>query len=238
MKNAIVLCSGGLDSVVASHYIFKKGKYGKIIILFFNYKQRTLKQERIASKKCAKDLNADFFEINLNWLGGLSSSLINTKKKAKKIRRKQLGDTAKEAENYYVPFRNSVFLISAMALAEAKCIKNKEKYDIIVGFKCEGREPYPDTTKNFVKKINSLGKSSLEEIKVFAPLIEFDKDKIVLLGKHLNVNMKNTYSCYVGTGKKHCGSCLSCRLRQEAFYWANVKDPTKYKIKMKDFRIA
>ena len=53
-----------------------------------------------------------------------------------------------------------------------------------------------------------------------------------------DVDFKKTYSCYVGSRKKHCGACLSCRLRQEAFYWANIRDPTNYKEKMKDFRLA
>ena len=73
--------------------------------------------------------------------------------------------------------------------------------------------------------------------KIIAPLIKKDKEEVVLLGKKLGVKFKETFSCYVGKGK-HCGVCLACRLRQEGFYWANVRDPTKYKIKMKDFRRA
>ena len=105
MKHAIVLCSGGIDSVTTAHYIKKQLKYNKLIILFFNYNQRTLKQERTASKKCTKDLNAKFIEINLKWLGKISTSLINSNKKAKKISRKQLKDSTKESEKYYVPCR-------------------------------------------------------------------------------------------------------------------------------------
>ena len=53
----------------------------------------------------------------------------------------------------------------------------------------------------------------------------------------LNIDLSKTYSCYVG-GKGHCGTCMACRLRQEAFYWANVKDPTFYREKAEDFRLA
>ena len=65
MKNAIVLCSGGLDSVVTAQYIKKKLKYGNLIILFFNYNQRTFKQERKFALICTKELDAKFREIKV-----------------------------------------------------------------------------------------------------------------------------------------------------------------------------
>jgi len=238
MKNAIILCSGGLDSVVTSHYVKKKLKYNKTIILFFNYKQRTLKQERKCSKLCAKQLNSYFYEIKLPFLAKISHSLININKIANKVTRKQLKNTKKESQNYYVPCRNIIFLTYAMALADSLFIKNKEIYDIFTGFKCEGKDPYPDTTSEFVKSINNLMKTIKIKGMIIAPLIKKDKDEIIKLGEKLKVNFKDTYSCYIGAGKKHCGTCLSCRLKQEAFYWANIKDSTNYKEKMKDFRLA
>ena len=66
--------------------------------------------------------------------------------------------------------------------------------------------------------------------------IKKDKEDIVRLGKKLGVKFEDTFSCYIGVGENHCGACLSCRLRQEGFYWAGIRDPTKYEIKMKDSR--
>jgi len=85
MKNALILCSGGLDSVVTSHYVKKKLGYDKLIILFFDYGQRTIIAERRASKKCAFNLDASFIEIKLNWLGKISTSLINSNNKTKRL---------------------------------------------------------------------------------------------------------------------------------------------------------
>jgi len=257
MENAIILCSGGLDSVVTVYYVRHKLKYKKIIILFFDYNQRTIKEERKAAKKCAKEIGADFIEIKLKELGKISTSLINKKIKVKKIKRKELKDTKKESEKFYVPMRNSVFLIHAIALAESLKIKEKEDlskkakllfssssanpnkaegfadFDIFVGFKCEGKEAYPDTTIEFVDAINKLIKfSNNKNGKIIAPLIKKDKEDIILLGKKLGVDFKKTYSCYAGSKNgKHCGTCLSCRLRQEGFYWAGVKDATIYENK-------
>jgi 7-cyano-7-deazaguanine synthase len=236
MKNAIVLCSGGLDSVVTSHYVKKKLNYSDIKVIFFNYNQNSLVQEKICSKKCAKDISAEFIEVDLKWLGNITKTLDN---RPKKITRKKLKDSSEESKRLYVPCRNTVFLVYALALAESLYIKYKKKYDLFVGFKNEGKEAYPDTTPEFVKQMNRLSKiSCYKNFQVKAPIIKKDKEDIVKLGVKLGVNLKDTFSCYRSIKGKHCGYCLACRLRQEGFYWANIKDPTEYKIKMKDFRKA
>lgn len=239
MVNALVLCSGGLDSVTLAHYVKKKLKYDKINILFFNYGQRTFKQEEKASKLCAKQIGAKFIEINLPWLGKISGSLINSEKKSKKIKREDLKDSSKESTNWYVPCRNLIFLTSALSLAEAEYVKNKKKTDIFIGLKNEGKEAYPDATPEFLEKVNKLSQTTCAApFKVKAPLIKKDKEDIIKLGISLGIKYEDTFTCYVGAGEMHCGSCLSCRLRQEGFYWAGINDPTKYKEKMKDFRLA
>ncbi|MEK6898347.1 MAG: 7-cyano-7-deazaguanine synthase [Nanoarchaeota archaeon] len=237
MKNGIILCSGGIDSITTAHYVREKLKYGKIIILFFDYNQKALKSERKFSKMCAKKLHAKFYKIKLKWLGKTSNSLINKSGEIKNIKRKELKNAKKESEKFYVPCRNLIFLSHTLALAESLFAKEKKKWDIFVGFKNEGRESYPDTTKGFVSQINKLAKLCSAALEIKAPLINKDKEDIISLGKKLGVDFRNTFSCYIGK-KKHCGYCLACRLRQEGFYWANVKDPTEYNVKMKDFRLA
>src|SRR4030042_3624528 len=109
MKNAIVLCSGGLDSSVTAYFVKKKLNYKKMIVLFFDYSQRPLKQERKASKNVAKKFGAGVIKISLPELAEISTSLINKSKKARKIKRKELKDTKGESNKYYVPCRNIVF---------------------------------------------------------------------------------------------------------------------------------
>jgi 7-cyano-7-deazaguanine synthase len=228
-KNALVLCSGGLDSVVTAYFVKNKLKYNKLKILFFDYGQRAIKQERNASKRCAKDIGAEFEEIKLNWLGKISNSLINKSGNVKKLKKGDLKDTKEESEKYYVPCRNTVFLVYALAIAEASYIKTKEKNDIFVGFKCEGKESYPDTTKKFVEEITRLSKIGCStKFDIKAPLIDKDKEDIVLLGRKLGMKMDKTFSCYAPKKGKHCGYCLACMLRKQGFYWANVKDSTTY----------
>jgi len=226
-KGAIVLCSGGIDSVVTSFYAKKILDYKEIIVLFLNYNQKSLVQERKCAKKCAAALGARFIEIDTS-VGKISTSLINVKGTHKKITRKELKNTKDESKKYYVPSRNLIFLSYALSLAESLFIKNNMKHDIFVGFKNEGREHYPDTSVHFLNIMNKVSKiSSLSKPKIIAPLIKKDKEDIIRLGMKVGVNFRDTNSCYVSKNK-HCGSCLSCMLRKEGFYWANLKDPTDY----------
>lgn len=226
MRKAIILCSGGLDSTVTAHLIKKRYNYEKIAILFFNYSQKSLQAERKASKACAKEINADFIEISLPELGKLSSSLINKPGKTKEV--KSLKDTREESKKWYVPCRNTIFLSYALAFAESEYIKSKTPSDIFVGFKCEGREHYPDTTPEYVNEMNNLSKiSCIFPFRIIAPLIKMDKEDIIHLGVKLNLSLDKTFSCYVGTSM-HCGRCLACKLRKAGFHWAGIKDPTRY----------
>jgi len=233
-KNAIILCSGGLDSVTTAYYVKRKLGYENIKILFFNYGQKSLKLERKFSKKCAKNIGAEFTELNLGWLGEISNSLINKKGIIKKLKKSDLKNTKKESDKFYVPCRNTMFLVHALALAESEFVRNKNIFDIFVGFKCEGKESYPDTTIKFVDEINKLSKISCSyNFKIIAPLIKKDKEDIVKIALNLGVDFIDTFSCYSPKGfpKKHCGFCLACKLRQAGFYWAGVEDTTEYFLK-------
>ncbi|MEK6878928.1 MAG: 7-cyano-7-deazaguanine synthase, partial [Nanoarchaeota archaeon] len=119
MKNALILCSGGLDSVTTAHLAKKSLGYKKIKILFFNYRQRNLREEKKFSRNCALELRAEFIEIPLTWLNKISTSLINSAKKANKLKRKDLKNTREESNKWYVPYRNAVFIINALAFAES-----------------------------------------------------------------------------------------------------------------------
>ncbi len=225
MKNAIVSCSGGIDSVVTANYVKKKLNYKNLTILFFNYGQRNLTKERYCSKKCSRALKAKFVEINLPELKNLSGSLINNNKKFKEIGRNELKDVSSEIKKWYVPNRNAIFLSYALGLAESLFITSKKAHDIFVGFKYEGKDGYPDTSKKFIRAFNNLSNISTKgHYKIFAPLINLDKESIILLGKKLGVDFKNTFSCYTGKSR-HCKKCLACALRKEGFYWANLQDP-------------
>jgi len=55
-----------------------------------------------------------------------------------------------------------------------------------------------------------------------------NKAEIVLLGEDIGVPFAMTWSCYKGE-EVHCGTCPTCRSRNQAFQIAGVTDPTIYR---------
>lgn len=228
MKEALILCSGGLDSVVTAHKVATSKKYYKKTILFFDYGQNNLRNELKSSRQCAHHVKANFLIVKLVFPYSNSSSLLGGSKQNRKISRKQLADTRKESKKWYVPARNLIFLSYALSTAERMTLESGRRVDIFVGFKCEGTDPYPDSTQDFVDSLNRVSEKGIySRPKIYAPLIKLDKEEIIQLGIRLGVELEHTFSCYSGE-RKHCGKCLACMLRKEGFYWAGVSDPTNY----------
>jgi len=98
-KKAIVLCSGGIDSVVTAYFVRKKLGYKKMKILFFDYRQKSLISERKFSRMCAHELKAEFMEISIPELGKMSGSLINKNGKAGRLSINKLKKAIKESKN-------------------------------------------------------------------------------------------------------------------------------------------
>jgi len=227
MKQAIVLVSGGLDSFVTAYYVKKKLKR-KIKLLFFDYGQRCLQEELFCAKKLAKQLQAKLKVIDLKWLGKISTSLIN-KKHGKK----------EEIIRWYVPCRNSLFVMAALAHAESEFISKGKQSEIYIGIKYEGELAFKDSSTEFIKKINELAKACVQKgnFTIKAPFLDKDKEDIINLADKLGIRLEDTYSCYVGGGfvkigrKKipvHCGKCAGCKARKKGFKFSNVEDKTIY----------
>ncbi|HLD15007.1 MAG TPA: 7-cyano-7-deazaguanine synthase [Candidatus Nanoarchaeia archaeon] len=238
-KNAIIVISGGLDSSTVAYYVKKKLNYSNLEFLFFDYGQRTLKQEEFCVNQIAKQLKAKVKTINLRWLGEISPALLNKiDAKIPKTTKKDLGNIEKEKEKirkWWVPCRNSLFTFAALAHAESYYLRKKKRYDIFMGIREEGRVPMKDCTPTFLKIINlAANQSTLDEgYKILAPLMKMDKEDVVNLGNKLKIDWRNTYSCYNGGEFKgkvpvHCGYCANCMLRKMAFYWSNKKDTSIY----------
>lgn len=225
-QGAIILASGGLDSFVLGYYLKKVKKIKNIKLLFFDYGQKCIKEELYCVKQLAKQLKARLKIIDVKWLGDISTSLINKNNKTGKD----------EVINWYVPCRNSIFLLSALAHAESLFLSGKEKNNIFIGIKHEGELTFNDTKPEFVKSINELVKNAVQkgEYEIIAPFIDKDKEDIIEFAKKIKVPLQYTYSCYIGTGKSrdgipiHCGKCAGCLGRKKGFKFSSVEDPTLY----------
>lgn len=221
---AIVVLSGGLDSVVAmSNYTDDYDVYG----ITFDYGQKALEEEIKASKDVCKFYNIPHKIMDLKYLGEISQSALNSDEdEIPELSENQLDDMEiceKSASKVWVPGRNIVF--TAIAVSFAESIRASK---IIVGWDLEEANTFPDNSKEFLESFNNLLKiGSPENIEIVAPAIDLNKKEIVELGSKNNAPMELSYSCYNGS-RKHCGVCESCMRRKRAFKQAKITDPTEY----------
>jgi len=240
MANAIILCSGGLDSVVLAHYLKKVEKIDKLKLVFLDYGQKSLKQEKFCVEKLAKELDCELKIIDVKWLGDISTSFINKDVSNKGVRNIKEED---ELISWYVPCRNGLFLLIGLALAESEFISKGQKYNIYLGIKYEGELQFKDTTPEFLEQMNKTAEFCTQSggFEFIAPFLNKDKEEVVKLGSELGVDFKNTYSCYVGCGWAdegvkgfedgvpiHCGKCSACKARKKGFRFSEVGDVSVY----------
>lgn len=219
----ITVLSGGLDSTVATS-IFTKDY--DLTAITFNYGQQSLNQEIEHAKQICDKLNMKHVIIDLPWLKEISNSSLTTDKDIPKPNDNDLDnpDVAIEtAKSVWVPARNTVFCSIALAFAESIHAEI-----IIVGWDYEEAITFPDNSKEYLDAFNKTIKyGSYDDIEIKAPLINMNKEDIVIKGDEVNAPMNLSYSCYVGA-EKHCGICESCKRRKRAFTKAKIIDPTEY----------
>jgi 7-cyano-7-deazaguanine synthase len=220
-KRAVVLLSGGLDSTTTLYLAQHKGY--KCYCLIFDYGQRH-RREIQSAVKIAKLSNCEYKIVKFNLPWAVESSLIS--KKIPIPERNIIKDTI--IPSTYVPARNTIFISFAISYAESI---NADA--IFIGANAIDFSGYPDCRPAYFSVFNKLIKLGTKRgvegkrIKVVAPLVNMSKAEIVALACKLKVPLYLTWSCYRG-GKRPCGKCDSCKLREKGFKEAGIKDPLLY----------
>lgn len=212
----VVLLSGGIDSTVTLAYVINN--YGNVDTkaVWVNYGQRLANAERQAVVEIAKVYGITLEKVAIIPPLG-RGSLIDDKVD---IPHGSYDDVDVIESGLYVPGRNAFLLMIGVNRAWPKGI-------VFCGIHAADT-PYADQSASFFNFINQAVKvGTYNKISLAAPLLFETKDKIIKIGKELDVPFHLTYSCYEG-GRLHCGVCPSCVARREAFRKAGVKDPTEY----------
>lgn len=221
-EKAVVVLSGGLDSVTLMYHLYDKGY--DLTAVSFDYGQKHVKELEGATL-AAKALQAQHHIIDLTFMRDsiLSSSLVNQNINNPK------GEYSRDNMLVtVVPNRNTMMLSLAWTIAcdiGANIVAfAPHKGDSYVYADCR---PEYVTAMNTALRIGSIDSRS-ENLELIAPFLQVTKAEIVKHGAELGVPFANTWSCYDGEDI-HCGICGTCIQRRQAFIEANVVDPTMYK---------
>ena len=222
MKKAVIVFSGGIDSVCST--LFLKSKYD-LYGISFSYGQKA-SREIITAKRFAKKLELKQHEIiDINFMKNLyGDSNVLTSKKMK---------IPNEFDySIVVPIRNAVFLSIASAWAYTL-----NASVVAYGAHTDDKH-YPDCRPIFAKKLESafnqgevdgINSGLRKNIEIWSPYRNgLSKSDLLKHGiRNLGDSLFDTWSCY-SSKKIHCGICESCNNRKNAFVKAGIKDKTQY----------
>lgn len=205
-KKALVICSGGMDSVVAATKVKSDGY--EIALVHFRYGSRAEIPEEAAIRMVAEELEVPLHFIPMNIYNPKDSPLLRADSTIAG------GEEGAEFAHEWVPARNLVMLSIATAFAEAKGFDT-----IVLGNNLEEAGAYPDNEPEFIERFNDLLPFAVgdgKRVKVIMPVGNLMKHEIVALGHHLRAPLHLTWSCY-RAGPIHCGTCGPCFMRKTAF---------------------
>lgn len=220
-KHAIVLLSGGLDSITTLALAQQQGF--ACYALSFDYGQRH-NAELLAASQIAKDYQVLDHKIISLGLGAIGGSALTDDHIA-------VPDSLQPGIPVtYVPARNTIFLSFALGWAEVLKLQ-----DIFIGVNAVDYSGYPDCRPEFIHAFQNLAnlatKAGVEgdRFTIHTPLISLSKGEIIRQGTRLGVDYSRTVSCYSADPQGHaCGICDACRLRKTGFQEAGLNDPTRY----------
>jgi 7-cyano-7-deazaguanine synthase len=212
-KKCVIVLSGGPDSATVAYWAKQQGY--QIYPITFNYGQIAVK-ETAAAQKIAETLGTTTKIIDLSALKEIFSG--NTS-----LVSREIPLTAEFSNPIIVPFRNAIFLSTAVAYA----VTVEAKY-IFYGAQGSDEPFYPDCRRDFYEAFEKAARLGTgQEVTIRAPFSSQKKSYLIKKGVELGVPFELTWSCYLD-GAEHCGKCESCVNRKKAFNEAGLADPTKY----------
>ena len=218
---AVVLLSGGLDSMVAAGIARERGFALNALTIDYNQRHR---REIDAARAIADALGAVrhvILPLDLRMFGGsaLTADIA--------VPKGGLGD---EIPVTYVPARNLIFLSLTLGWAEPLGAR-----DIFIGVNALDYSGYPDCRPEFIASFAETARLATKDgvegrpFAIHTPLQHWGKARIAREAERLGLDPAMSWSCYdPAPGGLACGLCDSCRLRRAGFAEAGVEDRTVY----------
>ena len=222
-KTAVLLLSGGLDSMVTAGLALEAGF--AVHALTIDYGQRHIR-ELESARFIARQLGlARHVELPLDLRRFGGSALTDDIDVPK-------GGVGDDIPVTYVPARNLVFLALTTAFAESSGSR-----DIFIGVNALDYSGYPDCRPEFIASFAETARLGTKQgveghpFSIHAPLQHMTKADIARECHRLGLDPAWSWSCYdPAASGKACGECDSCRLRQKGFADAGLVDTTAYEV--------
>lgn len=218
---AVVLLSGGLDSMVTAALAHEQGR--RLYALTIDYGQRHSRELESAGT-IARRLEVErhvLLPLDLRVFGG--SALTDDIAVPH-------GDPGAGIPVTYVPARNLVFLALTTAFAESVGAR-----EIFIGVNAMDYSGYPDCRPEFIASFAETARLGTKQgvegapFHIRAPLQHMTKAEIARECARLHLDPAWSWSCYDPTEDgRACGTCDSCRLRRKGFAEAGLVDTTVY----------
>ena len=220
-RDAVVLLSGGLDSMVSAALAREAGYRLNALTIDYNQRHR---REIDAARDIAAELGAVrhvVLPLDLRLFGG--SALTDDIAVPK-------DGVGADIPVTYVPARNLVFLSLTLAWAEAIGARH-----LFIGVNALDYSGYSDCRPEFIAAFQDLARLATKagaeggDFTIHAPLQFLGKDDIAREAIRLGLDPAMSWSCYdpLPDGRA-CGLCDSCRLRKDGFARAGLTDTTNY----------
>ena len=220
-RKAVVLLSGGLDSMVAAGLAREAGFALHALTIDYSQRHRIeLEAARVIAARLEVERHV-VLPLDLRAFGG--SALTDEIAVPK-------DGVGPDIPVTYVPARNLVFLSLTLAWAEALGAR-----DIFIGVNALDYSGYPDCRPEFIAAFAEIAELATkagaggERFAIHAPLQFLGKADIAREAQRLGLDPGMSWSCYDPLPEgRACGTCDSCRLRREGFEKAGLDDGIRY----------
>jgi 7-cyano-7-deazaguanine synthase len=220
-RSAVVLLSGGLDSMVTAALAIERGFSLHALTIDYNQRHRREIDAAIVIAERLGAVRHVVLPLDLRRFGG--SALTDDIPVPK-------DGVGSDIPVTYVPARNLVFLSLTVAFAEASGAR-----DIFIGVNALDYSGYPDCRPEFIASFAETARLGTkagvegEPFAIHAPLQFMGKAEIAREAARLGLDPGMSWSCYDPTEEGlACGACDSCRLRRKGFADAGIEDGTVY----------
>lgn len=216
MPQALMLLSGGLDSVTALAWAAHES-HEILGALSFDYGQRHAR-EVAAAAAVAAHYGVPHQTLALAPIRGSRLTDLGDIPQGR-----DLAALAETVAPTYVPNRNMILI----AYAAAQALLGPATH-LVGGWNAADALNYPDCREGFLAAAEQTLRLATErEFHILRPLIADDKPAIVRRALALGAPIGLTWTCYLG-GEQACGTCDACQLRVDAFQRVGVVDPVPY----------